>query len=202
MSFKVEATSFARSVLNASHFRGNDKSLPVLCAIKLEYDGASLRCVTTDRYTLAIDSSTQIIEQGDAFDFLLDGEEVKRLVSFVTAGQIRGISAPVEISLDGDRLRAETLDRNISTFRNYDGQFPKYRSLMPAPDDEKATEHIALNPAHLARFSKVKTDRKLSSMRVRFYGATKPARFEIGETFIGLQMPVRLDESDWVARVA
>lgn len=132
----VDASVFATAVGQVAIAAGRDDTLPTLTGIRMEIDGSSIVLAATDRYRLAVRelqwqpaaSSTQ-------------GELLIPAKTLADAAKSLGGADAVTIALasEGDRLIGFEGDRRRTTSRLLDGEFPKYRSLLPSESSTHAT---------------------------------------------------------------
>ncbi|HTR71246.1 MAG TPA: DNA polymerase III subunit beta [Mycobacteriales bacterium] len=134
----VGSDAFADAVSAVAVAAGRDDALPVLTGIRMEIDGEQVTLAATDRYRLAIrtmrwaptDPSLQATALvpartlADAAKSLTSGAEVTVSLSATDAGE--GL-----IGLSGAH--------RSTTSRLLDGEFPKYRSLLPDTSSATAT---------------------------------------------------------------
>lgn len=140
---RVPGSEFAAAVGQVAVAAGRDDTLPVLTGIRMELEGDRLVLAATDRYRLAVrelawqpdrtDLSAVALVQArslaDTARALADSPEVQ--LSLAAGGSGEGILG-FEGSVDGGRRR--------STTRLLDGEFPKYRALLP--NESAATASI------------------------------------------------------------
>jgi DNA polymerase-3 subunit beta len=126
----ITADVFAGAVAQVAVAAGRDDTLPVLTGVRLEMDGERLTLAATDRYRLAVrevtwrpgtaDAAIQALVPArtlsDTAKAMASGDEVVLALSQPGAGE--GI-----IGFSGSGRRTTT--------RLLDGEFPKYRSLLP-----------------------------------------------------------------------
>jgi DNA polymerase-3 subunit beta len=126
----ITAEVFAAAVAQVAVAAGRDDTLPVLTGVRLEMDGERLTLAATDRYRLAVrevtwrpgtaDATIQALVPAktlsDTAKAMASGDEVVLALSQPGAGE--GI-----IGFSGSGRRTTT--------RLLDGEFPKYRSLLP-----------------------------------------------------------------------
>ena len=127
----LESDVFAAAVAQVALAAGRDDTLPVLTGVRLEIEGDQLTLAATDRYRLAVRtlpwrpripelSATAVIPArtlADTAKALTGGPEV--LLALSTAGAGEGM-----IGFEGGGRR--------TTSRLLEGEFPKYRSLLPS----------------------------------------------------------------------
>ncbi len=132
---------FAAAVGQVAVAVGRDDTLPVLTGIRVEFEGDRLVLAATDRYRLAVrelnwspgvtDLSTIALVQGrslaDTARALADADSVTIALSGSGSGE--GLIG-FEGSAGGESRR--------TTNRLLDGEFPKYRSLLPSESTSTA----------------------------------------------------------------
>jgi DNA polymerase-3 subunit beta len=142
VSGTVGSDAFAAAVSSVAIAAGRDDALPVLTGVRVEIDGEKVTLAATDRYRLAVrtlrwspaDPSLQATALvpartlADAAKSLTTGAEVT--LALAGAGSGEGM-----LGLAGGSRRATT--------RLLDGEFPKYRSLLPETSSSVATVDAA-----------------------------------------------------------
>jgi DNA polymerase-3 subunit beta len=142
VSGTVGSDAFAAAVSSVAIAAGRDDALPVLTGVRVEIDGEKVTLAATDRYRLAVrtlrwsptDPSLQATALvpartlADAAKALTTGAEVT--LALAGAGSGEGM-----LGLAGGTRRATT--------RLLDGEFPKYRSLLPDTSSAVATVDAA-----------------------------------------------------------
>jgi DNA polymerase-3 subunit beta len=127
----LESDVFGAAVAQVALAAGRDDTLPVLTGVRLEIEGENLTLAATDRYRLAVRtlpwkpatpdvSVTALVPArtlADTAKALTAGPEVVLALSAAGAGE--GM-----IGFEGSGRR--------TTSRLLDGEFPKYRSLLPS----------------------------------------------------------------------
>jgi DNA polymerase-3 subunit beta len=132
---------FAAAVAQVAVAVGRDDTLPVLTGIRVEFEGDRLVLAATDRYRLAVreltwqpghtDLSTVALVQGrslaETARALADADSVT--IALAGGGTGEGLIG-FEGSAHGESRR--------TTNRLLDGEFPKYRSLLPSESSSVA----------------------------------------------------------------
>jgi DNA polymerase-3 subunit beta len=127
----LESDVFAAAVAQVALAAGRDDTLPVLTGVRIEIEGDQLTLAATDRYRLAVRtlpwkpgndglSATALVPArtlADTAKALTGGPEV--LLALSTGGSGEGM-----IGFEGGGRR--------TTSRLLEGEFPKYRSLLPS----------------------------------------------------------------------
>jgi DNA polymerase III subunit beta len=136
-SGSVTGAVFASAVAQVAVAAGRDDTLPTLTGIRVEIDGSTVTLAATDRYRLAVREFTWSPRSS--------GTETQALVparvladtakSLVTAEQVEIALA----SASGEGLMGFEGEGRRTTTRLLDGEFPKYRSLLPTEAATVAT---------------------------------------------------------------
>jgi DNA polymerase-3 subunit beta len=132
----VPADVFAHAVAQVAVAAGRDDTLPILTGIRVEIDGDTVTMAATDRYRLAIREFTWKPEQ--------PGSTATALVPAKTlADAAKALSGEVELALSsggsGEGLVGLASGGRRTTSRLLEGDFPKYRSLLPSESSSYAT---------------------------------------------------------------
>ncbi|HUK69435.1 MAG TPA: DNA polymerase III subunit beta [Streptosporangiaceae bacterium] len=133
----VGSDAFATAVTQVAIAAGRDDTLPVLTGVRVEIDGNMITLASTDRYRLAvrelhwnprqpdIDATALVPARtlADTARSLTSGAEVS--IALGLRGQAAAVTATGEgmIGFEGGGRRTTT--------RLLDGEFPKFRSLLP-----------------------------------------------------------------------
>jgi DNA polymerase-3 subunit beta len=142
VSGTVRGAAFAAAVAQVAVAAGRDDTLPVLTGIRLEIDGARLTLAATDRYRLAV-------RELDWDPGQSDGEAVALIPARTLADTAKALGSGDAVSLalssggigegligfEGD----ETQGARRTTSRLLDGEFPKYRALLPSESQSVAS---------------------------------------------------------------
>lgn len=117
---------FAEAVAQVAIAAGRDDTLPTLTGIRMEFDGSRIVLAATDRYRLAVrelDWSPAVPKFESAVLI-----PAKNLAD--TAKSMAGADS-VAIAVSEEGLVGFEADGKRTTTRLLDGEFPKYRSLLP-----------------------------------------------------------------------
>jgi DNA polymerase-3 subunit beta len=131
----LESDVFAGAVAQVALAAGRDDTLPVLTGVRLEFDDDALTLAATDRYRLAVRtlpwkptvpglSTTALVPArtlAETAKALTAGPEVTLALSSASGG---GPGGEGMIGFEGGGRR--------TTSRLLEGEFPKYRSLLPS----------------------------------------------------------------------
>jgi len=125
-SGSIPGSVFAEAVTQVAVAAGRDDTLPTLTGIRIEIDGPSLVLAATDRYRLAVrELQWSPVENGAQKALLIPAR------TLADTAKTLGGAAEVNIAIAGDGLVGFEADGRRTTTRLLDGEFPKYRSLLP-----------------------------------------------------------------------
>lgn len=187
-SGEATAVNLINALTSALPFASDDKTIPMINAVKVEgsTDG-TLVAAATNRYVLGAYTTNYV---GNAFDLLLSVDDVKTVVALLKRCRK---DEPITLTLSLDRVTVRAAYSGVeTTVRNIHEDhysFPRWRSLIP-DHDGKETTAVAFSPTYLALFAKVARART-EPMRMILSGDMRPAKVLIGESFVGLIMPMR-----------
>jgi DNA polymerase III subunit beta len=117
---------FAEAVSQVAIAAGRDDTLPTLTGIRVEFDGARIVLAATDRYRLAVrelDWSPAVPKFESAV--LIPARNLADTAKSMATAET------VAIAVSGDGLIGFEAEGKRTTTRLLDGEFPKYRSLLP-----------------------------------------------------------------------
>jgi DNA polymerase-3 subunit beta len=115
----VAAAELAAAVAQVSIAAGRDDTLPVLTGVRVEIEGQTVTLAATDRYRLAVRELAWTPEESGL-----------SAVALAATGTGEGL-----VGFEGSGRR--------TTSRLLDGEFPKYRSLLPSESASVATIETA-----------------------------------------------------------
>jgi DNA polymerase-3 subunit beta len=134
----VGGASFASAVAQVAIAAGRDDTLPTLTGIRVEFEGSTIVLAATDRYRLAVREFTWNPQSPSISSQALIpartlAETAKSLADAgeVTIALSSGGSGEGLVGFEGNGRRTTT--------RLVDGDFPKYRSLLPSESSTIAT---------------------------------------------------------------
>jgi DNA polymerase-3 subunit beta len=137
----LESDVFAAAVGQVAVAAGRDDTLPVLTGVRLEIEGEQLTMAATDRYRLAVRTLTWRPEQpGLSATALVPARTLAETAKALTGGAevtlalATGSAGEGMIGFEGGP--ATSLRRTTS--RLLEGEFPKYRSLLPSESSATA----------------------------------------------------------------
>lgn len=200
VTLEVRAREFYQLLSEAVPFAGTDDTLPMLTGICLTSEGNDLIAVATDRYTLGVSRIT-LSEPVGLFD--------QRLLPVKSIARIKGIF-PVprggelflRLTFTDEGLvieQAGTLDQALPSTRFsvkwIDAKFPQWRSLLhgktPVRENPQNVQ-AGFNPSYMARFARAKQGSEAMVINAP-EKVNAPWIVSLGEHFVGLLMPVRID---------
>lgn len=179
----------------------DDRHLPMITCINLELDGNRLLAAATDRYTLGVCWA-------DLGDWQKDADPVEPISVRIFARDLQRLFAFLRVhrketanwTLTADKLTVSVDDGSESTsVRTVDVEFPRWRKILTELMAKRTTDVIPsmrFNPAMVDHFTQTAKVLKEPAMTWHLGGAhTAPPIVQIGERFIGLLMPQRVDEA-------
>jgi len=130
---------FAAAVAQVSVAAGRDDTLPVLTGVRLEIEGEKITMAATDRYRLAVRDLAWTPEQSG-----LDAVALVPARTLSDTAKALSAADKVTVALHSSTGSGEGLvgfegAGRRTTSRLLDGEFPKYRSLLPAESAALAT---------------------------------------------------------------
>jgi DNA polymerase III subunit beta len=139
----ISGETFAGAVQQVAVAAGKDDTLPVLTGIRVEFEGEKITLAATDRYRLAVRELLWTPETPDLSMVALIparafADTTKSMAAFsrVTVALAKGNQ--------GDGLLGFSGGGRVSTSRVLDGEFPKYKSLLP--ESSTSVVVVALTP--------------------------------------------------------
>jgi DNA polymerase-3 subunit beta len=131
--------AFAAAVTAVAVAAGRDEALPVLTGVRVEIDGEQVTLAATDRYRLAVRTLRwSPIDPGLQVNALVPARTLAEAAKSLTSG------AEITLSLasgggPGEGLIGLSGAQRSTTSRLLDGEFPKYRSLLPETSTASAS---------------------------------------------------------------
>ncbi len=132
----IPGAIFAEAVAQVALAAGRDDTLPVLTGVRLEVAGDSITLAATDRYRLAVREFNWSPQH--------PGIDTQALIpARVLADTAKALAGADEVHLalaqGGEGLLGISGHGRRTTTRLLDGEFPKYRSLLPTESVSTAT---------------------------------------------------------------
>src|SRR4051794_9394611 len=157
--------AFAAAVASVAVAAGRDDTLPVLTGIRIEIDGEDVTLAATDRYRLAVRTLRwQPADPSLQATALVPARTLAEAAKALTAGAEVTLALAAGTSGEGMFGLAGTTRR--TTTRLLDGEFPKYRSLLPDSAAATASLDTAALTEAVRRVSLVAT--RTSPVRLSF----------------------------------
>jgi DNA polymerase III subunit beta len=157
--------AFAAAVSSVAIAAGRDDTLPVLTGIRVEIDGEDVTLAATDRYRLAVRTLRwKPVDPALQATALVPARTLAESAKSLTAGA--EVTLALAATGTGEGMLGLSGGTRRTTTRLLDGEFPKYRSLLP--DSASATaaiDTVALTEA-VRRVSLVAT--RTSPVRLSF----------------------------------
>ncbi len=126
----VSATVFAAAVAQVVVATGRDDTLPVLTGVRMEIDGDRLTLAATDRYRLAMRELIWSPTGGDLpAAALVPGRTLADAAKALAGGG--DVTVALGSGASGETLIGFANDIRRTTTRLLDGEYPRYRSLLP-----------------------------------------------------------------------
>lgn len=174
----VPGQVFAGAVAQVAVAAGRDDTLPTLTGIRMEIDGSTITLAATDRYRLAVREFTWRPQLGP----LSENALVPARTLADTAKSLADV-ADVIIALSaggaGEGLIGFEGHGRRTTTRLLDGEFPKYRSLLPT---ESAAIANVETPALVEAVKRVAlVAERNTPVRLEFSGSELTLRAGAGE---------------------
>lgn len=170
---RVPAGEFALAVSQVVVAAGRDDTLPVLTGVRIEIEGDRLTLAATDRYRLAMRELAWRPEAGELPGAaLVPGRTLAEAAKALATGT-EDVTIALGTGASGESLIGFANSTRRTTTRLIDGEYPRYRSLIPAGHEALAT---------VAKTTLVDALRRVSLVAAR----TSPVRlsFETGSLLL------------------
>lgn len=142
-SGSIRGDLFASAVAQVSVAAGRDDTLPVLTGVRVEIEGEKITMAATDRYRLAVRDLAWTPEQSGLDAIALVPARTLSETAKALAAADKVTVALASSTGSGEGLVGFEGAGRRTTSRLLDGEFPKYRSLLPAEAAAKATVSTA-----------------------------------------------------------
>lgn len=198
MTITLQTNEFVRILKEAAIFAASSPDIPLINAVHLEARGTSLVAIATDRFMLGA-SKTELDEPEGSFSVALRLKQVRSIIQIAGAG--RQCFSSVAVTADDKQVSiafssGETLTMGVEVDP---GQHRGWLKLLESTPGDGPAKAMAVNPQYMAKFARVQGGR--AQMRMHFFGHARPIRVSVGDSFVGLIMPVRMPDDasmDWV----
>jgi len=137
-SGSLRGDAFAEAVAQVSVAAGRDDTLPVLTGVRLEIEDGTITMAATDRYRLAVRELTWSPEQSGLSAVALVPARTLSDTAKALAGADK-VTVALAGGATGDGLVGFEGSGRRTTTRLLDGEFPKYKSLLPTESSSVAT---------------------------------------------------------------
>jgi DNA polymerase III sliding clamp (beta) subunit (PCNA family) len=175
-TFTTSAPEFVQALKAVSQFSCTDKTLPVICGVRLVALDDRIRLEATDRYMLAVlDVKTD--ENTGTGELVLPTSSVKAILASL-GGARHGETVQITVADDG-AYRVRYPDQTEAAYPANPVTFPNTQKLLD--DFEPASEppaRITLNPRFLATIAKAAGKHDYVTLTP---GDSTVTRFECGE---------------------
>lgn len=132
----------AGAVAQVAIAAGRDDTLPMLLGVRVEIEGSRITLAATDRYRLAVCELTWSPEQPDFEGVALVPAKILAETTKLLAGA-KQVSIAYAPTSTGDGLMGFEGNGRRTTTRLLDGDFPKYRQLLPTETSTVVTMETA-----------------------------------------------------------
>jgi DNA polymerase-3 subunit beta len=138
----LESDVFAAAVAQVALAAGRDDTLPVLTGVRIEIEGDQLTLAATDRYRLAVRSLAWTPEQPDmSVTALIPARTLAETAKALTGGP--EVTLALSTGNAGEGMIGFEGGGRRTTSRLLEGEFPKYRSLLPNESSSHAEVETA-----------------------------------------------------------
>jgi DNA polymerase III sliding clamp (beta) subunit (PCNA family) len=174
-TFTTSAPEFGQSLKAVSQFSCTDKTLPVICGVRLVALDDRIRLEATDRYMLAVlDVKTE--ENAGTGELVLPTSTVKTILGCLSAAR-SGDTVQVSVADDGT-YRIRFPDQTEAGYLANPVTFPKTQKLLDDFKPAACHASITLNPRFLATIAKAAGKHDYVTLTP---GDSTVTRFECGE---------------------
>ena len=138
----LESDVFAAAVAQVALAAGRDDTLPVLTGVRVEIEGDQLTLAATDRYRLAVRTLQWKPEQADlSATALVPAKTLADTAKALTGGP--EVTLALSTGGAGEGMIGFEGGGRRTTSRLLEGEFPKYRSLLPSESSAVAEVQTA-----------------------------------------------------------
>lgn len=175
-SGEINAAVFAEAVAQVAIAAGKDDTLPTLTGIRMEIEGQSITLAATDRYRLAVRNFTwSPASSAISMNALIPARTLAETAKALANGQ--GVT--LALAAAGEGLIGFEGSGRRTTTRLLDGEFPKYRTLLPSESAGVATIEVAALTNAVKRVALVAE--RNTPVRLAFEGSEVILRAGTGE---------------------
>jgi DNA polymerase-3 subunit beta len=138
----VAGDVFSHAVAQVSVAAGRDDTLPVLTGVRVEIDGETVTLAATDRYRLAVRELRWSPEQSGASAIaLVPARSLSDTARALSSAD--KVTVALSATAGGEGLIGFEGNGRRTTQRLLDGEFPKYRTLLPTESSSVAVVETA-----------------------------------------------------------
>ncbi|HBJ73106.1 MAG TPA: DNA polymerase III subunit beta, partial [Actinobacteria bacterium] len=175
-SGEINAALFAEAVAQVAIAAGRDDTLPTLTGIRMEIEGQSLVLAATDRYRLAVRNFTWSPQNsGVSATALIPARTLTETAKALANADL----VTLALAEAGEGLIGFEGKGRRTTTRLLDGEFPKYRTLLPTESSAVATVETAVLADAVKRVALVAE--RNTPVRLSFEGSEVILRAGAGE---------------------
>jgi DNA polymerase-3 subunit beta len=165
VSGTLGSDAFAAAVASVAVAAGRDDTLPVLTGVRVEIDGEDVTLAATDRYRLAVRTLRwQPVDPSLQATALVPARTLAEAAKSLTAGA--EVTLALAATGSGEGMLGLSGGSRRTTTRLLDGEFPKYRSLLPDGSSGSASIDTAALTEAVRRVSLVAS--RTSPVRLSF----------------------------------
>jgi hypothetical protein len=213
----MRAVELHRALSDASIFASHNETIPGgVCMVRIEFTGVqhTMLAVATDRFRLGVsrvvldgkpDSLTESFGSDATFNLALrDVSALIRLAKTLKRDEYTRVVWMTQSATNAHTVTFKFSDGAALDVTPSDAEFPKWRQLFPDSGTQHPRAATAFTADYLASFGKVDSG---FGARIVMYShddahgydrekqkSQKPTTFTIGENFVGLLMPVKIED--------
>ena len=175
-SGEINAALFSEAVAQVAIAAGRDDTLPTLTGIRMEIEGQSLVLAATDRYRLAVRNFTWNPQNsGISATALIPARTLADTAKALANADL----VTLALAEAGEGLIGFEGNGRRTTTRLLDGEFPKYRTLLPTESSAVATVETSVLADAVKRVALVAE--RNTPVRLSFEGSEVILRAGAGE---------------------
>jgi len=130
VSGSIGSDAFAAAVTSVAVAAGRDDTLPVLTGVRVEIEGEEVTLAATDRYRLAVRTlKWKPVDPALSATALVPARTLAEAAKSLTSGA--EVTLALASGTTGEGLLGLSGGQRRTTTRLLDGEFPKYRALLP-----------------------------------------------------------------------
>jgi len=215
----MKAVDLHRILTNGAAFASPDITLHPINVVRMEFAGADVLAVATDRFRIGVSHAVRYYGVDTAVSLPLS--DMSHAVRY--SGEDTAVSLPLSDAVELARMARTTktaanwrtvtidIDGNVALFAFSDGrshaivvqegEFVRWRQFFPESGSGRARATTAFTAGYLASFGRVLSGDGAGRITVFSHDdmhgiGQKPMTITIGEHFVGVLLPVKLSEDD------